>query len=115
MLTTKCSVILGKGPPAKLLFSRARHAIAGGLLPAGLRILVELVGHDLRFRKLCGVEMRGSVCALGSHNLAKLGKACPYKSFGKPQRKQQKSEGADALRVRTGIHVSQTPTSGGES
>ena len=68
---------------------------------------------DLRFRKLFGVGVRGSVCVLGSRNLAKPGKACPHKSFGKLQKKQQKPKVADALHVRTGIHVRRTPTSGG--
>jgi len=33
--------------------------------------------------------LRGSVCALGADNLAKLGKACPYKSFRKLQKKRR--------------------------
>ena len=40
------------------------------------------------------------MCVLGSDNLAKLGKACLYKPFGKLQKKQQ------PLRTcRTGIRI----------
>jgi hypothetical protein len=50
------------------------------------------ITSDLRFRKLCEVGVRGSVCVLGSHNLAKLGKACLCKSFGKRQKKPRRTD-----------------------
>jgi hypothetical protein len=56
---------------------------------------------DLRFRKLYRIGVRGSVCVPGSYNLAKLGKACLYKSFGKLQKKQhQKPWNRFALQAR---------------
>ena len=48
------------------------------------------ITSDLRFRKLFGVGLRGSECVLGSDNMAKLAKACLYKSFGKLQTKWQR-------------------------